>query len=115
MPHACYCFYAFDEKLFRLIFLSDIHTLHIRQAMKNPLVAGTIESEHETVLKIKGVQFKGNFIVPEPILEKKLYGIYYKKFPFAKAKPEKIWAVDLTEIKMTDNTLGFGKKVYWKR
>ena len=41
--------------------------------------------------------------------------IYYKKYPFAVAFPGNIWGVELTSIKMTDNTLGFGKKIEWKK
>jgi len=26
-----------------------------------------------------------------------------------------VWALTLTEIKMTDNALGFGKKLMWSR
>jgi len=26
-----------------------------------------------------------------------------------------LWAVDLTHIKMTDNRLGFGKKIIWEK
>jgi hypothetical protein len=33
----------------------------------------------------------------------------------ALAMPGHIWTIQLTEIKMTDNTLGFGKKIAWSR
>jgi uncharacterized protein YhbP (UPF0306 family) len=26
-----------------------------------------------------------------------------------------VWRLDLHEVKMTDNTLGFGKKLHWAR
>jgi hypothetical protein len=106
---------VFDETGNRLIFLSGNDTTHIQQALKNPMVSGTIESEHQTVAKIKGIQFQGVFIHPNEAQKEQFYNLYYKKFPFAKAKPSPVWGVALTGIKMTDNTLGFGKKLLWNK
>ena len=102
-----------DNKM--LIFLSDKETKHINDARANSNVAGTISTEVTTVAKIKGIQFTGEFINPTEQQQKELYKIHYDKFPFAKAKPSPIWGVQLSWIKMTDNTLGFGKKLIWER
>jgi len=114
-PHCANCFYVFDEVNKILIFLSDTTTQHIKEAIQNNTVAGTINTEVTTVAKIRGIQFMGNFVNPSKEQQKDFYSIYYKKFPFAKAKPAKIWGVQLSWIKMTDNTLGFGKKLIWER
>lgn len=113
-PYCASCFYAFDEEHHLLIFASDDHTNHIQQAVANPKVAGTINTETTTVAKIQGIQFTGVFIAPDDEQAKSFYKVYYKRFPFAKAKPSPIWGIQLNWIKMTDNTLGFGKKLVWE-
>lgn len=114
LPYCASCFYAYDDKKQLLIFSSENHTNHIKQALINNKVSGTINAEVTTIAKIKGIQFKGMFIDPSKEEQESLYSIYYKRFPFAKAKPAPIWAIALTWIKMTDNTLGFGKKLEWE-
>lgn len=114
-PYCAICFYVFDEQLNTLIFLSDITTKHITDALSNKKVAGTITTEVLTVAKIQGIQFTGEFIHPTKEQEIHFYDKYYSKFPFAKAKPSPIWGIQLSSIKMTDNTLGFGKKLLWDR
>jgi uncharacterized protein YhbP (UPF0306 family) len=114
-PYCAHCFYVFDETNNTLIFLSDKETRHISEALKNTNIAGTISTDVTTVAKIKGIQFTGEFINPTEEQEKAFYQLYYNKFPFAKAKPAPIWGIQLDYIKMTDNTLGFGKKLIWER
>ncbi len=114
-PYCANCFYVFDEKNKLLIFLSDDKTRHITEALANKNVAGTIDKEVTTVAKIQGLQFTGEFINPDETQQEDFYKIYYDKFPFARAKPSPIWGIQLNWIKMTDNTLGFGKKLKWER
>ncbi len=38
---------------------------------------------------------------------------YLKRFPLAVLMDTHLWVVKLTFIKMTDNRLGFGKKIVW--
>ena len=114
VPYCASCCYAYDEENQLLIFSSENHTRHIEEAIKNSQVAGTINTESKTVAKIQGIQFKGEFIIPNEEQQSNYYQIYYKKFPFAKAMKAPIWAIELTWIKMTDNTLGFGKKLEWE-
>lgn len=113
-PYCASCFYAFDEENQLLIFSSEEGTKHIKQGIDNNKVSGTINTEITSVAKIKGIQFTGEFINPTEEQQKAFYSIYYEKFPFARAKPAPIWAIQLTWIKMTDNTLGFGKKLEWE-
>jgi len=114
-PYCANCFYVFDEEQQTLIFLSDMTTRHITEALANKKVAGTINTEVTTVAKIQGIQFTGTFIAPNEEEQKAFYKLYYKKFPFAKAKPSPIWGIAVNSLKMTDNTLGFGKKLLWER
>jgi hypothetical protein len=115
VPYCANCFYVFDEDKKILIFLSDESTRHITEAIYNKNVAGTINTEVTTVAKIQGIQFTGEFIQPNEEEKKLFYESYYDKFPFARAKPSPIWGIQLHTIKMTDNTLGFGKKLKWNR
>jgi uncharacterized protein YhbP (UPF0306 family) len=114
-PYCANCFYSYHKASQSLLFLSDATTRHIREAIINPHVAGTIQNGVTSVAKLQGIQFQGNFSTPSTQEQKVFYANYYDKFPFAKGRPAAIWSIQLTEIKMTDNTLGFGKKVSWKR
>lgn len=115
IPYCANCFYVFDEENKILIFLSSDTTRHVTEGLSNNNVAGTIDREITTVAKIKGLQFTGEFINPTEEQKKQFYKIYYHKFPFAKAKPSPVWGIKLNWVKMTDNTLGFGKKLMWER
>ena len=44
---------------------------------------------------------------------RKAHTSYLKRFPFAILSNTKLWTIRLIGIKMTDNRLGFGKKLYW--
>jgi uncharacterized protein YhbP (UPF0306 family) len=114
-PYCANCFYVFDENNYTLIFLSDDTTRHISEALSNELVAGTITTEVTSVAKIQGIQFEGVFVNPSIEQADDFYKIYHEKFPFARAKPSPIWGIEITSIKMTDNTLGFGKKTIWSK
>lgn len=114
IPYCANCFYVFDEEKNILIFLSDDTTRHIKEALLNRNVAGTINTEVTTVAKIKGIQFVGEFIQPNEEEKKLFYDTYYNKFSFAKAKPSLVWGIKLHFVKMTDNTLGFATKLKWK-
>ena len=114
-PYCANCFYVFDDEKQQLIFLSDNSTRHIEEALFNKNIAGTIDKEVTTVAKIQGLQFTGEFIEPNESQKEVFYQLYYDKFPFARAKPSPIWGINLSTIKMTDNTLGFGKKLKWER
>lgn len=113
-PWSCSCFYAYDEALNRFVFTSDDETQHAKQATLNPNVSGTIVLETSMIGKIQGIQFTGEMIklkANEELIARK---IYLKKFPFAVFVKTSMWAVFLNHIKLTDNRLGFGKKIIWK-
>ncbi|RLS11995.1 hypothetical protein CKN53_21000, partial [Acinetobacter baumannii] len=40
---------------------------------------------------------------------------YCRRFPVAKVSSAPLWQLNLLEIKMTNNALGFGKKLHWSR
>jgi len=115
VPYCANCFYVFDEVQKIFIFLSEDRTRHIKEALENISVGGSIQNGITTVAKIQGIQFTGVFINPTAEQQQQFYKIYYNRFPFAKVKPAPIWGIQINWLKMTDNTLGFGKKTTWER
>jgi uncharacterized protein len=114
-PWCANCFYAYLEDENMLIFTSDEETRHIAEIRLNPEVAGSIVLETSVVGKIQGIQFGGTMGKPEGDLAKKSNFAYLKRFPFAVLMDTSLWVLKLNYIKMTDNRLGFGKKLIWKR
>ena len=114
IPHCANCFYALIEEDNIIVFKSDSNTKHIINALQNDNIAGTILPDISKTGMIKGIQFTGIFINPKNELLKKAKNNYYKKYPFSKVVPGDFWALELLSIKMTDNTLSFGKKLIWE-
>jgi uncharacterized protein len=113
-PWCANCFYVYLEEENALVFTTDADTRHGKEFVKNPLVAGSVVLETMVIGRLRGIQFQG--IVSEPggeILSKAKWA-YLKKFPPAALMDTHLWIVKLTLIKMTDNRLGFGKKLIWK-
>ncbi|MDD4854786.1 MAG: pyridoxamine 5'-phosphate oxidase family protein [Sulfuricurvum sp.] len=106
----CSLFYAYNPEEITFIVATDTQTLHGNNVLKNHTVAGTVALETKTIGKIQGIQFCGNMTLCE---ESK--GLYFAAFPFSRVMNPTLWEIRLDEIKMTDNTLGFGKKLLWKR
>ncbi|WP_295052697.1 pyridoxamine 5'-phosphate oxidase family protein [Sulfuricurvum sp.] len=107
----CSMFYAYDEVEEAFIVASDETTEHMRNVLCDPAVAGTVAQETKTVGKIQGIQFVG--VMAQ--CSEGLKNLYFEAFPYARIMNPTLWSIHLGEIKMTDNTLGFGKKVIWKR
>ncbi|UEG49195.1 hypothetical protein LK994_11190 [Ferruginibacter lapsinanis] len=114
-PYCFHCFYAFDERNHLLFFKSSSQTLHSTLLAENPIIAGSILPDKNELLSLKGIQLTGKVLYggfPEYI---KPETFYHKKFPFALAKPGDVWCIELTMVKMTDNTNIFGKKLKWEK
>ena len=112
-PYCASCFYFFDEKNKLLVFKSKKDSRHITDLLTQPKVAGTILPDQHNPRIVKGIQFQGNLIFPNQKLRTDTKEKYYNKFPYARAVSGHIWIIQLDFIKMTDNQLGFGKKVIW--
>lgn len=112
-PYCSNCFYVYLEDENVLIFTSDKETKHIQDAGQQNYVAGSIVLETNVIGKIQGIQFNGIISEPGDELMKKVKKAYLKRFPFAILMDTTLWIVKLTFIKMTDNRLGFGKKLIW--
>lgn len=114
-PWCANCFYAFLEEEAAFVFTSGFDTRHIKETLKNSRVAGSIVLETSIVNKIQGVQFTGILQLPENELISKTKYAYLKRFPFAALMDTTLWILNPDHIKLTDNRLGFGKKLIWER
>jgi uncharacterized protein YhbP (UPF0306 family) len=71
--------------------------------------------ETETVGKIQGLQFCGTMMEPCENLKAKAIAAYLKRFPYAILSGTPLWLIEITYTKFTNNRLGFGKKLIWKK
>ena len=114
-PYCFSCFYVFNQKDGLLYFKSSLSAKHSMIIANNPVIAGTILPDKLNVLLVKGIQFVGIILSENHPLTKQAAAYYYKKNPAAMAMPGEIWTIQIDTIKMTDSTLGFGKKINWNR
>ena len=114
-PYCANCFYSFSKKRNLLIFKSNPETTHITIALKNDKVAGTITPDKLDKTRIQGIQFIGKILHAKGDNLITAKNSYYKKYPFAIAFSGELWVIELHSIKFTDNKLGFGKKLGWKK
>jgi uncharacterized protein YhbP (UPF0306 family) len=112
-PWCANCFYVYLEEENCFVFTSDDNTKHVMDVMENPRVAGSVVLETGVVGKIRGIQFRGKMEIPKNQLAQKSKSAYLKRFPFAVLMKTSLWVVHVDYIKMTDNRLGFGKKLIW--
>lgn len=107
------CYYSFNPKKMSLLIMTSESSHHSQLMMLNKNIAGTIAPQTTNIIDIKGVQFKGK-IKKLTNKEAEIANThYYNKFPSAKFISAPIWEIELLTIKMTDNSLGFGKKLLW--
>ncbi|MBL7747186.1 MAG: pyridoxamine 5'-phosphate oxidase family protein, partial [Chitinophagaceae bacterium] len=104
-PYCFNCFYVFNSEEGLLYFKSSAGTNHAGMLTKNPAVAGTILPDKLGMLQIRGVQFHGTVLSDDHPLTRQAHVHYYKKHPTALAMPGEMWTIQLSNIKMTDNTL----------
>jgi len=114
-PWCANCFYVYLEEENSLVFTTGGDTRHGKEFGLNTLVAGTVVLETIVIGKIRGIQFQGLVSEPEGELLSKAKRAYLLRFPFAVLMDTRLWIVRLTHIKMTDNRLGFGKKLIWQQ
>lgn len=115
IPYCANCFYVYLENEKMFVFTSDNETKHVQDALKNNYVGGSIVLETNVVGKIQGIQFNGIMNLPEGDLKKTANKAYMKRYPFAKLMNTQLWVLELDFLKLTDNRLGFGKKLIWRK
>lgn len=114
-PWCANCFYVYLPEENILVFTTDHETRHGREFVINPLVSGSVVLETPVIGKIRGIQFQGVVSEPDGELLEKVRSAYLKRFPVAMLMETHLWIVELTYIKMTDNRLGFGRKLIWSK
>ena len=97
------------------VFTSDNSTKHVQDVSVNKRVAGSVVLETSIIGKIRGIQFTGQMYMPTDDLAQIVNRKYMLRFPFATLMNTRLWVVELDFIKFTDNRLGFGKKLIWKK
>ena len=110
MPYVANCFYAYDTKRDLFVFTSDLATRHGAEMAANSSVALSIVLETRIVGRVQGLQVTGSALRGDDEARK----CYIKRFPYAAAADLELWMVEPTMMKLTDNTLGFGKKLLWQ-
>lgn len=114
IPHACNCYYVYDQTQQVLIFSSDSKTKHANHFLDNPNVSASISKDNIDYKKIQGIQLTGVVHSIQKDLDR-YTEVYSNKFPFAKNMPLYLWFLEIISVKMTDNNLGFGNKINWKK
>jgi len=107
----CSLFYCYDKLTNSFIVASNDETTHINHIKKNRNIAANILLETKEVSKIQGLQLRGEFL---ELQNKTLQKLYFEKFPCAINKVKKFWSIEVNYFKMTDNSLGFAKKIILK-
>jgi uncharacterized protein YhbP (UPF0306 family) len=123
------------------VFTTDPTTRHGAEMEENGHVAAGIVLETRTVGRLQGLQIEGTVRRPESTVSRpdsaanvitadagtiirkpelsesdRVRRAYLKRFPYAVAAGElPLWILEPDTMKLTDNTLGFGKKLIWKR
>ena len=108
-------FYVYDAQRVAFYLLSEETPRHGQMTGQQAPVAGTINGQPKTVALIRGVQFKGEIRLLSGDEADEKRALYVKRFPVARMLSAPVWELRLDELKFTDNTLGFGKKLHWLR
>lgn len=111
-PQISNLYYAYDAKKQAFIVASDAKTQHIQNVLLNKNVACSVALETSEVGKIRGIQCRAMMYEHNT---KEAKRIYFKAFAYARVMQPRLWEIKLIEVKLTDNRLGFGKKLIWKR
>ncbi len=114
-PWCAACFYAYGEEQNLFFYTSDHSTRHATEALQNKKVAANIVLETQIVGKIQGLQIAGITYPAEGALLDIAKKRYLRRFPYARMVELNLWVLDPQYMKLTDNQLGFGEKLIWKK
>lgn len=109
------CFYVFDAERVAFWMMSEVETRHGANMVSDAAVAGTVNGQPKSVMLIKGVQYTGRARLLDGEEKVRAKKAYVKRFPVAATVSAPVWEILIDELKMTDNALGFGKKLHWAR
>lgn len=109
------CYYAFDANQMSLFFMTDANSRHGQLMLQNSRVAGIVSAQTKVVSQIQGIQFIGEVVAIVEAAQQTARDFYCRRFPVALTAKLPVWRLDLQEVKMVNNQLGFGSKLYWQR
>ena len=109
VPYCSNAFYCSDKERNLLVFTSDPATRHAQEMERNPRVAASVVLETKIVGRVQGLQLCGTAARADETARR----AYLKRFPYAALAELTLWAIRPDYMKLTDNTLGFGKKLIW--
>jgi len=110
---SAHCFYAYDQERNCFVFTSDDETRHVKIMSKQQRVAVAVALETRIIGKIQGIQMSGTIYKPRDSEYEWAKKRYLKRFPYAVIMKTSFWFFLPDYAKMTDNALGFGKKLIW--
>lgn len=109
VPYCSNAFYCYDKERNLLVFSSDLATRHAQEMERNPRIAASVVLETKIVGRVQGLQLCGTAARADETAKR----AYLKRFPYAALAELTLWAIRPDYMKLTDNTLGFGKKLIW--
>ncbi|MCD7796041.1 MAG: pyridoxamine 5'-phosphate oxidase family protein [Alistipes sp.] len=109
VPYCANAFYCYDKERNLIVFTSDPATRHAQEMERNPRVAASVVLETKIVGRVQGLQLCGTATRADEQAKR----TYLKRFPYAALAELTLWAIEPDFMKLTDNTLGFGKKLIW--
>ena len=110
-PWCANMFYAYVPGSQWFVFTSDEATRHASDAADNPQVALSVVLESRIVGRVQGLQVQGRMRRARGEEFETAHGAYLRRFPYAAAASLTLWIVEPEFVKLTDNTLGFGRKL----
>jgi len=114
VPWCCSCYFVYDEERNEFLFTSATDTLHGKQMLEHPEVAANLHLETMVTGKIQGLQIKGRVQLLEGEAAASAQWKYIKRFPIAAMMKLTLWSLKPSILKLTDNRLGIGIKLYWR-
>jgi uncharacterized protein YhbP (UPF0306 family) len=97
------------------VFMNNPATRHGTEMTACPHVAAAIALETRVVGRLQGLQIEGEVRMAEGSELEIARRAYLKRFPYATVMEQPLWILAPSLMKLTDNTLGFGKKLIWQQ
>ena len=113
-PWVAHAFYAWVPSERWFVFMNNPATRHGAEMAACERVAAAIALETRVVGRLQGLQIEGVVRLAEGADLDTARRAYLRRFPYAAVMEQPLWVLEPTLMKLTDNTLGFGKKLIWR-
>lgn len=113
VPYCANLFYAYMADSNMFVFTSDAATRHYGEMLSGGTVAASVVLETRTVGNVQGLQLQGRATLAAGDMLERARSAYLKRFPYAVIADLTLWTFEPVFMKLTDNRLGFGKKLIW--